>query len=117
MLRGALFDLLGTAPELAGVAIVGHDGIPLEIQTRGEFDVNTLAAEFADLVKGMTSRLTDAKMGSLSGMTVETPDHRIIIEPVAAGYFLLGVMRPGGVAGRVRFLLKKASLVIAPALA
>ncbi len=117
MLRDCLIELLSSAPEIAGVAIVGLDGIPLEMQTRGEFDANTLAAEFADLVKGMKSRLTEAKMGSLSGMTVETPDHRIIIEPVVTGYFLLGVVRPGGIAGRVRFLLKKASLVIAPALA
>ena len=117
MLKAHLQKLLGGVPEITGVAIVGQDGIPLEILTRGEFDGNALAAEFADLVKGMNSRLTGAKMGSLSGMMVETPQHRIVIEPVAADYFLLGVVRPGGVTGRARFLLRKAGLDIAPELA
>ena len=116
MLKAHLMKLMSSAPEITGVAIVGQDGIPLEIQTRGDFDANALAAEFADLVKGMKARLAGAKLGSLSGMTVETPDHRIIIEPVAADYFLLGVVRPGGILGRARFLLKKASLDVAPAL-
>ena len=44
MLREQLRELLGSAPEIAGVAIVGLDGIPLEMQTRGDFDANTASS-------------------------------------------------------------------------
>ena len=38
MLKSHLQKLLSGVPEITGVAIVGQDGIPLEIMTRGDFD-------------------------------------------------------------------------------
>lgn len=107
MLKPRLRELLNNCRDLTGVAVVGRDGIPLDMETRGEFDASTLAAEFADVVKGLQNRLVDAKMGALSGMIVETDGHRILIEPIAADYFALGLVHGTGLMARARFQLRR----------
>jgi predicted regulator of Ras-like GTPase activity (Roadblock/LC7/MglB family) len=107
MLRTTLRGLLEQSKDLAGVAVVGADGIPLDSVMSPGLDGSLLGAEFADIVRGLQSRLADAKMGALNGLTVETDGHRILFEPVASGYFLIGVVAATGILGRARFALKR----------
>ena len=117
MLKARLNTLLQSTPDLEGVAVVGADGLPLDSAMQGGLDGSALGAEFADFVKGLHGRLADAKMGTLNGLTVETDGHRIVIEPVAPGYFMLGVVRATGLLGRARFALRRSVHEIAAELA
>lgn len=107
MLRNTLRGLVNGSRDLSGAAVVGADGIPLESVMSPGLDGTLLGAEFADIVRGLQTRLADAKMGALNGLTVETDGHRILFEPVTGGYFLIGVVAPAGILGRARFALKR----------
>lgn len=99
----AIRELIERCPGCRAAAIVDPDGIPVVVEP-DSIEVETLGAELAALIKEIDQAGRELEHGSVLQFTVAAENAKIVLTTMAAGYFLVIVLEPDGVAGRAQFL-------------
>jgi predicted regulator of Ras-like GTPase activity (Roadblock/LC7/MglB family) len=102
MFDEAVRDLLQRCPGSRGAAIVAPDGIPVVVEPP-MFEMETLGAELANIVKDMESSAEELHHGKLQQFTMDAENAQILLTTMTEGYFLLMVLESDAVIGRARF--------------
>jgi predicted regulator of Ras-like GTPase activity (Roadblock/LC7/MglB family) len=103
----AVQDLLTRCPGSRSVAIVAPDGIPVVVEPHA-YEMETLGAELATIVKDMDSSGEELQHGRLQQFTVEAENAQVLLTTMTEGYFLLMVLDSDAVIGRARFACRVA---------
>lgn len=104
-----LQQLVDSIPGVRGAAIMGVDGIPLELVTKDpEVDLELLGAEYAVIYKDAQRAAADLESGLTRQLLLKTPKGMVIFGGVNQDYFVMVLLVEGGVSGRARFLLQQA---------
>jgi len=110
-MKPVLHDMLTRLPGALGAAVVGLDGIPVEIATAGPgVNMELVAAEGIGLVR--QSGWTQAGDNSTSPeeIAIAGPSRVTILRALGAGYFLCLVTGPGTIPGKARYEAWRAGL-------
>ena len=94
-------DILNTCPGATAVSIVDPDGIPVVVEPF-QPEVEVLGAEMASMVREMNNAGRELDHGTLRQFSAAADLAQIVLTTMAAGYFLMVLMKPDAVAGRVR---------------
>lgn len=104
--RENLQELVELVPGIEGAALMGVDGIPLEVVARDpQANLELMGAEYAVVYKDAQRAAADLERGSTRQIMVKTLKRTVFLGEVAEDYFLLVVLAPGAIGGRVRYLL------------
>lgn len=103
-----LQELVEKVPGIGGAAIMGVDGIPLEIVARDpQADLELLGAEYAVIYKDTQRAAVDLQSGLTHQLMIKTPKETMFFGRVTTDYFVMVQLAPGAVAGKVSFLLQQ----------
>jgi predicted regulator of Ras-like GTPase activity (Roadblock/LC7/MglB family) len=95
------------------LSLVARDGIPVEsVSSDPELDLEVLAAELVNQVRSITENHRELDVGEVQQFSVTTDRLTLMVSAVAADYYLLLVLGPGGNYGRARFELRRARLLL-----
>ena len=104
-----LEQLLGEVDGAVASALVGSDGLPLGQRVApGGAGVELEAAlvEWGAVLARARHAAAALGAGGLEELSVQAGGWVVLLRPVAEGYHLLLVLRPGGNTGKGRFLLR-----------
>lgn len=107
MFDEAVRDLLKKCPGSRGAAIVAPDGIPVVVEP-AMYEMETLGAELANIVKEMDSSGEELHHGRLQQFTVDAENAQVLLTTMTEGYFILMVLESDAVIGRARFACRVA---------
>lgn len=94
------------------LALVDADGIVIESVTSDELvDLEVLSAEILAHTRSLTQNLREFALGATHQVCIVTGVRSFLVGELAAGYYLLLVLRPGSVLGQARFELRRARLL------
>jgi predicted regulator of Ras-like GTPase activity (Roadblock/LC7/MglB family) len=101
-----LVDQTGGA--LGGV-IMGYDGIAIEeyLGDTGGLDVQTLAIEYASVLKEIKRTVGVLKTGELEEVSIISEQCSVIVRGVSDDFFVALVLAADGNFGKARYLLKR----------
>jgi len=91
------------------MVIADRDGIPVTSWGRRPQDVEELIAEYTEFLREVTTANRELQLGDLDQITVAAEQEVVLITSIAAGYFLLVVVRRDGNPGRARFVCRTAA--------
>ncbi|MCP4899650.1 MAG: roadblock/LC7 domain-containing protein [bacterium] len=103
----ALNSLLERCPGATGVAIVDADGIEVAVVPSAN-SLDALGAELATVVREVEQAGRELEHGKLRQFSVQAERAMIILTTLAAGYFLVLMLSPEGLAGKARYLSRLA---------
>lgn len=103
----AVRELLEKCPGSRGAAIVAPDGMPVVVEPP-RYDMETLGAELAGIVKDMDQSGQELHHGKLQQFTVGAENAQVLLTTMTEGYFLLMVLDSDAVIGRARFACRLA---------
>jgi predicted regulator of Ras-like GTPase activity (Roadblock/LC7/MglB family) len=108
----ALLDaLLDRLPGALGAAVVGPDGIPVEMAVRDPgLNLEWTAAAGIDLVRRTAAGTPEGHGGPPDEITIAGGARLTILRSVGAGYFFCLVTGPGAIAGQARYEAWRAGL-------
>lgn len=105
--REKLQGLVNKTPDILGAALLGVDGIPIEMITKDpEANLELLGAEYAVIYKDLQHAANDFQSNMVQVM-VKTSQRTLFLGGVTEEYFLLVPLARGKAGGRLRFLLKE----------
>jgi predicted regulator of Ras-like GTPase activity (Roadblock/LC7/MglB family) len=104
-MKAILTGVMSRLPGALGVAVVGPDGIPVEVSSSSTGIVNMewAAAEGMDLVRRAGTPAPDGQAGPLEEITIAARDRLTVLRAVGSGYFLCLVTGPGTNPGQARY--------------
>ncbi|MCP4006058.1 MAG: roadblock/LC7 domain-containing protein [bacterium] len=98
-----------TEGALAGAVMAG-DGIPIdEYGQTDQVDLAALAVELQPMleqVRKATSSVYEGAPNALQEMILATEKHQILLRPIDGEFFLLIVLTPEGILGKMRYLTR-----------
>lgn len=94
-------DILQSCPGATAAAIIDPDGIPVVVEPF-EPDIEVLGAEMAGMVREMNQAGRELDHGGLRQFSAAAERVQIVLTTMASGYFLMVLMEPNAVTGRVR---------------
>ncbi|MCK5379379.1 MAG: roadblock/LC7 domain-containing protein [Acidobacteria bacterium] len=94
-------DILQACPGATAAAIIDPDGIPVVVEP-GRPEIEVLGAEMASLIREMNQAGRELDHGALRQFSAMADRVQIVLTTMAAGYFLMVLLDPDAVAGRVR---------------
>lgn len=103
-MKELLDDVLVRLPGVLGAAVVGPDGIPVEMAAATmSVNMEWAAAEGMDLVRRAAAPAPEGRGGSPEEITIAALDRLTILRAVGSGYFLCLVTGPGTIQGQARY--------------
>jgi predicted regulator of Ras-like GTPase activity (Roadblock/LC7/MglB family)/tetratricopeptide (TPR) repeat protein len=100
--RPILEDLAGSADGVAGVSLIGRDGLAVE-SAGAEGAVEAVAAEMMGFLQTVASAEAGAERGDVKMAQVNAEGGRAILTSITDEYYLLLLISPDGNAGRARY--------------
>jgi len=95
------------------LSLVAKDGMPVEsVSSDPDLDLEVLAAELVAQARSITENHRELDVGEVQQLSVTTDRLTLMVSSVAADYYLLLVLGPGGNYGRARFELRRARLLL-----
>jgi predicted regulator of Ras-like GTPase activity (Roadblock/LC7/MglB family) len=95
------------------LSLVAKDGISVEsVSSDPSIDLEILAAELVAQARAISENHRELEAGDVQHLAVATERMTIMVSSVAADYYLLLVLGPGGNYGRARFELRRARLFL-----
>lgn len=93
--------------------IAGFDGMLVERAGKPQtLDLELLSAEYASLLSRSLKSTSDTGLGNLREMMVQAEGAVLLIKILSPEYFLLLLLASQGNAGRARFEMRKAQLIL-----
>lgn len=108
MFKDALESVVvGTEGGLAGL-LMDFEGIPLETFVRpdSEFDIETVGAEVSVVVKSIQRATENLGAGETREVSFNSAQMVTVIRVLSQNYFLAVTLKPGGNAGKARYLMR-----------
>ena len=103
-MKPVLDDMLMRLPGALGAAVVGLDGIPVEIATAGKgVNMEMAAAEGIGLARQTGWTPAGDNAASPEEIAVAGPSRLMVLRALGAGYFLCLVAGPSTSPGRARY--------------
>lgn len=99
--------LMERCPGSRGAAIVDADGIPV-VSLPHDGTLEALVAEYAAVLREIDQAGREFQHGSLRQFFVAAEHAVVVLTVIAAGYFLVLILDPGGSIGKARFLSRLA---------
>jgi predicted regulator of Ras-like GTPase activity (Roadblock/LC7/MglB family) len=92
-----------------GGVIMGYDGIAIEeyLADSTELDVQTMAIEYASVLKEIKRTIGVLKTGDLEEVSIVSENCIVLVRGVSDDFFLAVVLAPDGNFGKARYLLKR----------
>lgn len=98
-----------------GAVVIGEDGILVERHTADEaFDTELASVEYVGSCRDIRRAMDALEAGEVEEVSVTTEKNKMLLRSVSPGYFLILILGAGGLMGRGRYELKKASYELAP---
>jgi predicted regulator of Ras-like GTPase activity (Roadblock/LC7/MglB family) len=95
---------------------MGFDGIPIDTyeKTPGELDVTTMLTEYSSAVQQVRSTATNLEHpGAVTEISVASENLVALLRLLTPDLFLAVVLRPDGLSGKARYLMRVAGPAIA----
>lgn len=109
MFKPILEKLLTRIPGAEWALVVGADGVIIDSSSRGTLpESETLAAEYASLLRSWQRVVDEAGTGRLQGSVLFTDRGKILCQMITPDYFLLMGLGATGVSGKARFEVSRA---------
>ena len=107
--KAILKTLVEQSSGALGGVIMGYDGIAIEEYLAGTsgLDVQTLAIEYASVLKEIKRTVGVLKTGELEEVSIISEQCSVIVRGVSDDFFVALVMTPEGNFGKGRYLLKR----------
>ena len=105
VLRGISNEVRG----IRGAVIVGMDGIIVDEYSPGGEDLQSLGAEYGNILKNIQQVSESLQMGVTSELSVRTETSDIILRKINEEYFLALILSPGGGFGMGRYKARVAA--------
>jgi len=103
-MKPVLDAVLDRLPGALGAAVVGPDGIPVEMAIRDPgLNLEWAAASGIDLVRRTVAGTPEGQGGPPDEITIAGGTRLTILRSVGAGYFFCLVTGPGAIAGQARY--------------
>jgi len=103
-MKPVLDDMLMRLPGALGAAVVGLDGIPVEIATAGpDVNMELVAAEGIGVARQSGWTPTGDNTASPEEIAITGPSRLTILRALGSGYFLCLVTGPGIIPGKARY--------------
>jgi predicted regulator of Ras-like GTPase activity (Roadblock/LC7/MglB family) len=98
-----------------GAFIVGMDGIIVEeYNLDGEIDMQSIGAEYGNILKEVQNASASLKLGVAREVTILTEAASVIIRKINEEYLVAMIIAPGGNYGKGRFMTRVASVKLEP---
>jgi predicted regulator of Ras-like GTPase activity (Roadblock/LC7/MglB family) len=95
------------------LSLVARDGMRVEsVCSEPGLDLELLAAEMIAQARAISENHRELEAGEVEHLAVATDRFTLMVSSVAADYYLLLVLGPGGNPGRARFELRRARLLL-----
>jgi predicted regulator of Ras-like GTPase activity (Roadblock/LC7/MglB family) len=111
--RDVLPRLRSGIKEIQAVLLVGPHGVLDHVQDDPELHIETIAGEYATLLRVATSASQDSGSGNLVENIVVSENSIMIARSVSSDHFLILLARSRDQIGRARYELKQAAKQIA----
>jgi predicted regulator of Ras-like GTPase activity (Roadblock/LC7/MglB family) len=99
-----LFSKLEAAlPGLKSAAVVGQDGIEVDVFVKEDLPHEILSAEMNGILRTMDRLRSELALGTLSEVVIRTDTQNILLTALSEGLFLLLVTGPSETTGKVRY--------------
>lgn len=109
MFREILERVVKNTPgALAGV-VMGYDGIPVDSYAPSTMDRTTIEAvgmEFSVIMSQVRTAATMLESGPAQGVTIRTTELTTVVRMLDRSHFAAVALKPTGLAGKARFLLR-----------
>ena len=118
-LKDTLSGIVEAVDGAISVVIMAFDGIPIDevnIQ-QSDFDAQTLAVEYASLIKDICRTVGLLKVGNLEEVSITTGKITVIVRMLNDELFIVLIMGKDGNIGMGRYLLRLKSAELARELA
>lgn len=103
-----LQELLESASDISGAALMGTDGIPVEIINRHpEINMELLGAEYAVVYKDFQRAAQDFQSGLIQMIIVKNTKGTVILGALNQDYFIAVQISRGALGGKVSSLLRQ----------
>lgn len=101
--------LVESVPGATAATVMGRDGIPIDTYDTGELpvDLATLLVEYSAVMKPIWGGA--AAGGVLQELTVAAADVIAVLRPLTSEYYLAVLLRPDGLVGKARYLMRMAT--------
>jgi predicted regulator of Ras-like GTPase activity (Roadblock/LC7/MglB family) len=110
-MRAVLDAVLDRLPGALGAAVVGPDGIPVEMAARDPgINLEWASAVGIEVVRRTSAGGPDGQGGTPEEISVVGGPRLTILRSVGAGYYLCLVTGPGAIAGQARYEAWRAGL-------
>jgi predicted regulator of Ras-like GTPase activity (Roadblock/LC7/MglB family) len=118
-MKAVLQDILDRIPEALGAAVVGLDGIPVEmLVARPSFNIELASAEWAGIAKRAAAALrATSPPGAPDEISVTSRAGMAILRSIGGDYFLCVVVGPDCLQGRARYEVWRAGMQLEEVLA
>lgn len=98
-----------------GAVVIGEDGIIVERHSTDEaYDTELASVEYVGSCRDIKRAMEALEAGDVEEVSVVTEKNRMLLRIVSPGYYIVLVLGAGGLIGRGRYELKKASYELAP---
>jgi predicted regulator of Ras-like GTPase activity (Roadblock/LC7/MglB family) len=112
-MKELLDGVMQRLPGALGAAVVGPDGLPVEIAAGTmSVDMEWAAAEGMDLVRRAGTAGAERRGGPPEEITIASRDRLTVMRAVGSGYFLCLVTGPGTLQGQARYEAWRTSLQV-----
>ena len=110
--REQIQALVEAVPGATAAVLMGYDGIAVDSYQRPDHGIDSAAvlAEFgATLQQFNRSGLLQAEVGPMQELLFKSLKHTTVLRPLNEAYYLAMVLRPDGISGKARFMMRLAS--------
>jgi predicted regulator of Ras-like GTPase activity (Roadblock/LC7/MglB family) len=89
-------------PGVELTAIAGRDGIAVQIWGPGSVETEELIAEYANFLREVFAANRELQLGQLDQVVLATANKVMMVTAINDEYFLMAVVRAGGLVGKAR---------------
>lgn len=114
-LNANIAELLGQIPQAQAASLMGYDGLPVAVCTRGEpaAELSSWLTEYAQtLVSLRRAAIEVPDAGVPVDVVIHTPVATVLLRPVHQDYYLAVVQHPEAPHGRARFFMEATAGVL-----
>ncbi|MBI4706090.1 MAG: hypothetical protein HY744_33770 [Deltaproteobacteria bacterium] len=108
MFEAVLRDVVESTEGAVASLVMDLDGIPLDSYSRPDapFDIKAVGVEFGVVIKSIAQAAQMLSAGNAQEVTIVADSLVTLIRLLSPRYFIALTLRPGGNAGRGRYLLR-----------
>ena len=109
--REILKEVVDGSEGATGITLVATDGMPVDqyVPEGADCDVDTVCVEYRKLFDEIKQASEVLSLGDVEDVTISSQGTKVLLQLVTKDYFIALILTPDAVAGRARYLLKRAA--------